>query len=515
MIKLRQPVTFFDGRKAISAWNLDSMEGWTSLDGDDRTTVDPIYYYRVPWLHRAVKDRANLVSTMPFSILKGETEVENSQDYQNKLGIMPDYKMMFAQLEMSLAMDGRAYLFLETNRGGYVKNLKYLVASTITEVYDKETGELLHYERRIRGKVIIIQPINIAAFYDTEYTAEIGPGKGSDALAALSAAGVLFNSDTFIADYFKRGAIKATILNADTMNQQEADRLQNWWNDVVVGIKNAWSAVVLRAKTVTATVIGEGLESLENKSLTEERRQDISTAMGVPESRMWSSAANYATRVQDDKAYYEGTIIPECDTIQGVFNSQIFTAEHKLDGYKLHFDAEGLDVFQTDAAEQADALNQLKAAGIPLLMAMDLLGFELDDEQRAELEKKQAEGEAMAQQLIDNPPAQEEPEDDDEQPTPPQATQGEMRSVLSAWKRKALHSFKRKEGAAVEFETTVLPDGLADYIRASLTTCADEASIKAVFDGIMLDQPSPVVSVDPLDRAEKLVNRLEVLLATK
>jgi hypothetical protein len=181
----------------------------------------------------------------------------------------------------------------------------------------------------------------------------------------------------------------------------------------------------------------------------------------------------------------------------------------------LHFDAEGLDVFQTDAAEQADALNQLKAAGIPLLMAMDLLGFELDDEQRAELEKKQAEGEAMAQQLIDNPPAQEEPEDDDEQPTPPQATQGEMRSVLSAWKRKALHSFKRKEGAAVEFETTVLPDGLADYIRASLTTCADEASIKAVFDGIMLDQTAPVVSVDPLDRAEKLVNRLEVLLATK
>jgi hypothetical protein len=95
MYKLKQPVTFFDGHKAISAWNLDSMEGWTSLEGDDRTTVDPIYYYRVPWLHRAVKDRANLVSTMPFSILKGETEVDTSQNYQNKLGIMPDYKVLF------------------------------------------------------------------------------------------------------------------------------------------------------------------------------------------------------------------------------------------------------------------------------------------------------------------------------------------------------------------------------------------------------------------------------------
>jgi hypothetical protein len=141
MYKLKQPVTFFDGHKAISAWNLDSMEGWTSLEGDDRTTVDPIYYYRVPWLHRAVKDRANNVGSMPFHILRGETEVDNSQDYQNALDFFKSPKLIFSLLEMSLAMDGRAYLFLETNRGGYIKSLKYLVASTITEIYNKDTDD--------------------------------------------------------------------------------------------------------------------------------------------------------------------------------------------------------------------------------------------------------------------------------------------------------------------------------------------------------------------------------------
>jgi HK97 family phage portal protein len=510
-MKNKPGLVFFDGAKAISAWDFDSVVGWTSLNGDTRMTVDPLYYNRVPWLHRAVKDRANNVGSMPFHIDKGEAEVDSSQDYQNKLEFMPNPVKLFKLLEMSLAMAGRAYVFLETNRGGYIKNVKYLNPATITEIYD-ENGNLKHYERRINGKKFDILPINIAAFYDTEYTAEIGPGQGSDALAALSAAGVLFNADKFIASYFERGAIKATILSADTMNQQESERLQSWWNDVITGIKNAWAAVVIKAKTVTATVIGEGLEALENKELTTERRQDIATAMGVPESKMWSSAANRATSEQDEKNYLLGTIIPECDILAEGFNTQVFTVEHKLDGYKLWFDAESLDAFQEDIKLQAEAAQRLVAMGYPLLMASDLVGIELSDDQRAELEKLQAEAEAMAEEIAqteDEPPAQEE------QDEPPQASQNEMRSVLSAWKRKALHACKRGD-AQPAFETTVLPAKLADYIRTSLTTCTDEAGIKAVFEGIILtDEPPVVEKVDPLDRAQKLVERLEAALATK
>ena len=189
-------------------------------------------------------------------------------------------------------------------------------------------------------------------------------------------AGVLFNVDKFLSNFFERGAIKATILTTKGYNREEASKLKQWWQSFIQGNNNSWSTEVLNGDAIDTTVIGEGLESLSNLSLTTERRQNIAAAIGVPESRMWSSAANYATSQQDEKNYLNGTIVPECDLIAGVFNSKLFTAENKLAGYSIDYDYESLDAFQEDVAAQTQALMNLINAGVPLIMAMDIVGMD-------------------------------------------------------------------------------------------------------------------------------------------
>lgn len=492
----RQVQVLFDGKKSIPVWDVDSMVGWTAIGGSQPTGID-LYFSRVPWLYRGVVARADGVSSMPFAVVKGKRDFDTSQDYQNKLEFLPDPELLFDLIEQSLAMMGRAYVFLETNAYGVVKAAKFCSPSTVTEVRNEDTGVLEGYKRTYgkRGKVQEIKPRNMVAIYDPNYTVDDGPADVSAAKAALTAAGVLYNADRFIANYFERGAIKATILTVDGGNRDEAERLQTWWGDVVAGVKNAWSAIVLRMKGVVATVIGEGLESLQNNDMTTERRQDIATALGVPESKLWSSAANYATRVEDEKDWYNGTIIPECKTIARAFNTQLFTAEHKLEGYKLVFRHETLDVFQEDVNEQAQAAKSfvefLKACNSEALAVATaaMIGFELSAEMKAaitaefaEREKRAAE---MQQQLAGNAPGQDQPgredsQDDDEpeQPNP-------MREEMRKWERKALNALKRGKSAAVNFESDLIPASLSGAIQGQLEAAQNPTDLHKIFNAVI------------------------------
>lgn len=473
---MRKPIgIYFDGQKKVNLYDWDDWEAWDMITESGKT-AEQLYFSSVAWLYRAVKDRSNTVGKMPFHIVKGGEEIDSSADYQNKLLCLPSPTTLFKKLEMSLTMTGRAYVRIERNRNGYVANLKYLVPTTITEIYD-EKGELKHYERRKDSKVYEIPKDDIIPFYDTDYTTEAGHGSSSAAKAALISAGVLFNVDKFISNFFERGAIKATIFSTKSASREAADKLRNWIKDFISGNKNSWSNEVVNADSVNTTVIGEGLESLTNQALTTERRQNIAAAIGVPESRMWSSAANYATAQQDDKNYYNGTIIPECDIIQEGFNQYLFTAINKLAGYKLDFDYESLDVFQEDVQAQTDALTKLVTAGVPLVMAMDIVGMDLTDKQRAELEKIQAEKESRVEEVVEQTQTNEQPDTDDERE---QVNVGASQD-LANWQRKAIKAVKAGKDANVKFESDTIPDWLHDEISKELADCKTVDDVKYVF----------------------------------
>lgn len=482
---MKQQTMIFDGIKSVPPWDFDNERGWLSLsDAEELEGVD-LFFQRVPWLHRAVKDRANNVAHMPWFITRGDSDFDSTAKWENKLKIMPSPRRLFHQIEQSLAMTNRAYLFLETNNSGYIKNIVYCNPYTIEEVRNND-GILTAYKRRVGNNVREVPVENIAAFYDPDYLTEAGPGRTSDASAALMAAGALYYSQRYIQQFFRRGAIKATILATEGASEPEMKRLQTWWEDVIQGIKNAWSANVLRAKAVTPVVIGEGLESLQNESLTREQRQEIAAALGVPESRMWSAAANYATREMDEKAYFEGTILPECDVIAEGFNSQVFTKAHKLDGYRLEARPETLDIFQVDNGEQAQAYSQYVGTGMKPSIAAQILGIELPAGMEYEdLDPEEPEPEPEPeddQETEDGDMPQDQDQEQDAQPEQIEATPQEKRSVLKAWRRKAELALKKTGSAAVEFETHIIPEARQAAIRAALEAAKTNDDIRAAME---------------------------------
>jgi HK97 family phage portal protein len=498
----------YDGKKAVAPWGVDSDRGW-EVYGEDVEAKEGagLFFRRVPWLYRGVMDRANNVSRLPWFIVKGDKDYDDFTNYKNALKFLKSPRRLLRLVEQSLAMAGRAYLFLETNPAGYIQSVKYCKPSSIEEVYNKRTGELEGYKRKIGdgSQTIEVAPENIVAFYLPDYATEIGPGKASPAAAALMAAGVLFNASGFIATFFRRGAIKATVLTTENASQQESERLQRWWDDVVAGVKNAWSAIVLRSKAIVATVIGEGLESLQNKELTREQRQDVATALGVPESRMWSAAANYATRIQDDKAYYESTIIPECDLIAEALNDQMFNKEHHLEEFRIEARYETIDIFQEDAKEQAAAYASYVTNGMKPSTAAEILGIELPSGMEYEDLDPEEKPEPEPQPV----PPQTQP-DADAEPDAPQANEQERRSVLSAWKRKAELSLKKSENANCEFVTTIIPAAQADAIRAALAEAKTKEDVAAAFE-VDWQEPGPIPDTE-LKRSNDLMERaLEIL----
>jgi hypothetical protein len=494
---MTKSLRLYDGMKSVDLWNGD--KGWDILSGppsgSNKVMTAQDYFIRVPWLYRAVKDRATTVKKVAFAIVNDAgKDVDVSATWQDELGLFPYPRRMLHQIEESLVMTGRAYLFLETNNYGYVKKIKYCLPTSIKEKYD-DNGDLDYYERIIKNRPVHVDPLNIVAIYDPDYTVEQGPGESSAAKAAMMASGVLFNTDTFIAAYFGRGAIKATILSVDTSDQREANRLQAWWEDVVAGIKNAWTALVIRAKTAVPTIIGQGLEGLENDSLTKSKRQDISTAIGVPESRLWAASANFATAEVENKAYFDDVIVPECWNIEEALNAQLFTAKHHMDDYRWEFRPETSAGFGKDQQAQATAYGvYVKDTGMLPSVAAQIVGLELPGE--------------MEYEDLDPADTEEPPEvvtgipvtDLTQQPAlPAPATPGTagtaaalplpvktfdseaMRTALYNWKAASLTAVKTGHGANIDFDHPAIPEAIAEFLRFELDACKCADDVHGIF----------------------------------
>ena len=474
-------------------------EAWTHLSG----TNDPAaaYFRAVPWLYRGVTIRAQAVSSMPFAIYRDKAEFDASANWKNKVGFLPNPRRLFWLLEACLTLSPAAYLFSD-NLGRTRKLLRYIIPSSVTPVIDPLAG-LTVFKRTVSGEMREFAPgMDIVYFWQPDPTVEqgAGPGKSSPARAALAAAGVLANIDEFISGYFAHGAVKATVLGVKgAPSRQEVEKLESWWKQFVGGVKNAWGGKVINSDAITPTVIGEGLESLGNNTLTNERREDIATALGVPHSLLFSNASNFATAQQDDLHFYNKTIVPECELIADTLNEQVFGPL----GLRLAFQPETLDAFQEDTQQQAAALAQLTGAGIPLLMAADLVGIELTDEQRSELEKAQVEKEQRAKE------GQEQLRGGG-QPAAPSGNDAPQETPAGAdarrWMTKAVKAVKRGEAASVPFESDAIPESEQRRIRAGLAAAVTVDDVRAVFDAPVEVDPL-VLLVGELRRANDLLER--------
>jgi HK97 family phage portal protein len=481
-----QRLVYFDGQKSIALEQYPEA-AWTTLVGSAGETAQSMsdLFANIAWLRRGVDVRANAVSSMPFAIVKGDQDFDNSTSWTNAVGFMPNPKRLLWLIEASLTLTARAYLFRESlGTTSIPMDLRYMLPTSVTPVFSPATG-LVAFNRAVGNIPRRFEPNKFVYFWAPDPYVEIGPSSRSPAQAAMSAAGVLYSVDRFAELFFRRGAIKATILAVSgSAQEQERKRLREWWQQMISGLQNAWKAEVVNADTIKATTVGEGLEGLHNQTLTREKREDISAALGIPQTLLFSDAATNATAMVDQKAFLAHTGIPECEFIAEVLNEQVFDAM----GLRMEFRPETLEAFQEDEAERSTSLAQLVTAGLPLVLAMEILGFDLTADQWDALKKKQAEPKPPVIQVnpfAPKPAAADVPADVPVDVPPLDVAVGDQwgkaasAAELRAWERFALRRLGKSGGR--EFESNALTALQHDRIAEGLREAKSAEAVRALF----------------------------------
>ena len=471
----------WDGMKSSLLWD-ESTDAWTYYSNAPEVETQE-YYQSVPTIFRGVSKIAQAVGSMPFNIYgRGDKPVDQSTNYLNVLGFLPNPGQTFAIASQSLDLSGQAYFMPLRNDARVERELRYIVPRTIKPIYDEKLGKLTGFKRTANNVEKSLDVDDLIYMWLPDPDVELGPPKAFPVKAALLAAGVLSSLDAFVMLYFDRGAVRPIVVSVKGMpKKEERERMEQWFTRLMGGIKKAFTWNVFNADTVDIKQVGDGLSELRDVELTELRRQDVGMALGIPYAVLFSEAANYATAKQDKLNFYEDTIVPRCEFIQSVFNEQLLEPI----GYKLEFQPQTLDIFQEDESERADALLKYTQAGYPLLMASDVLGVELSEEQRAILEEQErikAENRDRMLELSQRQPPPFENNSDREE-------ENKMLDDLGKWERKALNALKRGKGAAVEFSSDEIPLVLQGAIEGQLDTITDSKGVKELFASIWTGYP--------------------------
>ena len=367
--------TLIDGAKAIPLRDLPS-EAWTTIVGDTSTKPEKLVSV-VAFLYRSVDMRATAVASVPWTVKRNDTNILTSDDstapVASQYEWLRDLPQMLPRIEESLAISSAAYLFKLRNRVR-ILGLRWLMASSMKPIWGD--SEIEKYERtRGGGKPPEFYTPDEIVHIWLQGTHETKP-KTSPVVAAMNAAGVLHNADEFAKIFFERGAIKPFILGVSEMTQKkDRDEVEAFFNRFFSGIGNAFRAKTVNTNAMTVETVGEGLESLANKALTESMREDIATAMGVPHSLVLSNAANYATAQVDELGFYNRTILPECERIQRALNDKLLNPL----GLDFSFDPQKMSIFQEDEEQRSSALEAYVRAGMPLPVAIEVLGVNLPE----------------------------------------------------------------------------------------------------------------------------------------
>ena len=458
----------FDGMKAVAIDELPP-EAWTFFSGgQDKPPLQQLkeYWRAVPWLWRAVQLRAQALSALPFAIVnRNDEDIDTSADYSNVLGFLPDPVGLLYLVEAALVLLGRAYLFREKNRARTL-DLRYLLPTSITPQInvvprENEPAGLTGFIRQLKHGKKPLAVEDVVYFWQKDPFVELGPPTGSPGQAALRAAGALYSIDVFANLFFSRGAIKATLLTVEgNPREGEKEKLEAWWRRFITGVKNAFAAKVISA-AVKPVILGEGMGELSDTEFTKEKREDIATALGIPQTMLWSTAAaglgGGSVVTSDNLAFYRDTIVPESEFVASVFNSQL------LDdlGYRLDFRPETLDVFQADENERAAAYSSYVMAGMAQSVAAQILGIELP----AGVEYADLDTDAPAM------------------PTPPQEQlfSKAISDDLRKWEGIARKRFRDNGSASYDFVSQYIPSDASENIKAALSGATTEEEVKAAF----------------------------------
>ena len=291
---------------------------------------------------------------------------------------------------------------------------------------------------------------------------EAAPGVAISDTVSL-AGQVLRSIDTFADKFFDQGAMPLSLIIVPPGTRNDDKReLENRFRRTMSGIKNAFRPVAVRSN-VEVRQIGAPPADLAMTDLSDSKRAEIFAVTGVPPSLVLANAANYASAERVALIFFEGTMTPRARIIEEAINRQLFRPL----GYELTFHPEQLPVMKRDEKESASALLDLRQAGMPLPIALRVMGYELEDDEQRIVD------------AIDTEPTPPTTPVPDMQPEEDEAAKA---ADLSRWKRKAKKAIKTSGLGAVDFDSHHIVLSLHAVISLALKSSTTSEEVETAFD---------------------------------
>jgi hypothetical protein len=462
---VKQQVFSTRNKKGLDVWNDETPGAWLGIQ-------EPVTVSLVPAVQSAWQARCKAIADLPFTIYgKGDNEVDNSDEYKNVCGFLPNPRNFLWLTEAALVGYGKAYWLKRSNVYKVTKEMQYFVPTSVTEILD--TTGLVRFERNNGKNTAQYKPDDILYTWLPDPSVEIGPPTVYPLASALLSAKALELINVFIKNYMERGAVKALLLAAKNMpSEEEANRVETWFNKFMRGVTNLkWK--VFDAEAITPTIVGEGLEAFKGITVVDDLTRQIHTAMGT---RHMLEDENYATADVRQREFYTNTIVPEARIIGDALNQQMLIPL----GYRIEFNPEKLEVFGDDEAANMTAFGTLatsltSASPEVVELSLSLAGVVLTEEQQAMLDAIKATKEEDKQKLEEQMQSKPESSTDNETATDPKLDK--QAQDLEKWQRKAI----KRIGKDVPFTSDAIPESVQDCIHTALADCKCENDIKALF----------------------------------
>lgn len=330
-------------------------------------------------LYRCVDIRAGAIAQVPFTIykLKGGEEVVNSANFwsDEKFHWLSTLAGLLYLTESSLLLSSEAFWYKQTGLTGKDLGFRWLAAPYISPVYDEKLG-ITGFKRELTtGTNEDFSKEEIVYFLNQNPLGEILPDM-PQALSAAISAGVILNYEKFVDNFYKRGAVKATILKVDrSVPPKEKAKLREFWQGLLSGVNNSYNTEVVSGD-VSAEVVGEGAGESEKTEVLRDRRKDIATAMGVPFSLLFGdSSASYTAGPTEELNFLKYTVNQRINLIQAALNEQVFVEK----GYRIRFYIEHLPAFSEFGVTRVDIFKKYTDALLPTSLSARLAGIQLPD----------------------------------------------------------------------------------------------------------------------------------------
>lgn len=439
-------------------WFLEFLK--SGVSGDKSTEL----YNKVALFRQCLKLRCDSISGIPYQL----TDAKGKEIAWGELFPASSLTELIWKTEAGFLLAGQAFWEIGRNVYGHVKGLNFINSFAVDVEY--KNGEyhflLNKQENGAHGQRLVNKPFEnvyeVVHFREYNPTSDVYAGRGDAQVAGISAS-LMHEIIRYPESYLSGGALPVTLLGVEDAQPGEAERVASWVKSAGKGLGTFWDRILgVRAKSISPQTLTPPIKDIQLTSLRDLAWQDIISAFGVPDSMVRSSAANYAVAVNDRKSFYEDKLEPRANKFAAVINEQLLAP---MGGYKLAFDISQMALFQEDQEKRVTIFGGLRAGGMPVVLAADIAGIELTDDQRTELER-----------YVDETPTVSTP--------PTSQKKSELESELEKWQRFAEKRVKAGQPLR-KFESGIIDPTLKAAIEGALEAASTPEGVRAVFESVI------------------------------